>query len=147
MITRTMKLLGVAAFAAASTLSLGSAAGADVRSDGWDLVHSTDPTDGDAGGVSIWEWARAAKNDPIAVSATFEAYDEKLRIDDDFDNDRPTVVRLWVGRSGPAEFFSTGDGKTFDLSYNEGQTVRLQVCTSDTRNATCTKVKKYPGRT
>ena len=93
----------------------------------------------DAGGVSIYEKASKTTADEY-VMGQFIAYDEILSIWDHHDNDRPSIVKLWVGGSGPAVYYANGDGTTreVDLSYGEGQTVYLQACTSDSPNAVCT---------
>ena len=145
MINRTLKLLTVAAFAA-STVSVGGAATADVEAQGWRIEEERGPNDGDAGGVSLRD--ELVNADFEDVEAHFAAKDEYLSVDDDFDNDRNTVARLWVGGSGPAVFYSQGgDWTGFDLSYDEGQTVKLQVCTSASPNAVCTHVHGVTGRT
>lgn len=145
MIHHTMKLLGLAAFVAASTLSIGGAASADVDAQGWQDLYVRIPDDGDAGGVSLTE--SIIDGEGTSVAAQFRAHDEKLTVFDSYDNDRSTVARLWVDGTGPEVFYSRGAYKKFDLSYDEGKTVHLQVCTSDNLLATCTAVKKEPGRT
>ena len=93
----------------------------------------------DDGGVSVYEKAsKTTANE--SVMGQFVAYDEILTIWDNHDNDRKSIVKLWVGGSGPAVFYSNGDNTTreIDLSYDEGQTVYLQACTSDSPNAVCT---------
>jgi hypothetical protein len=98
----------------------------------------------DTGGVSIYEQASKDGTDEY-VMGQFVAFDEVLTIWDYHPNDRPAIVKLWVGGSGPAVFSGNGDGtkRVIDLSYDEGQTVHLQACTSDSPNAVCTnKVAK-----
>jgi hypothetical protein len=94
----------------------------------------------DSGGVSIYEKASRTDADEY-VMGQFVAFDEVVTIFDYHDNDRPAVLKLWVGGSGPAVYSGNGDGTTrvIDLSYDEGQTVYLQACTSDSPNAVCTK--------
>ena len=66
---------------------------------------------------------------------------------DHVDNDRPTIVKLWVGGSGPAVFYGEGTHRTVEWpSYAEGQTVHIQVCTSDHPNAVCTKKEHIKGK-
>ncbi|UYM06676.1 hypothetical protein [Solicola gregarius] len=145
MINRTLKLLGVAAFAAVSTVSFGGAATADVDAREWADLYVRNPTDGDAGGVSLTE--SIIDGEGTSVAAQFLAEGERLIVYDDYDNDRSTVARLWVDGPGPEVFYSRGSRKEFDLSYDEGDTVHLQVCTSDSLLTICTEVKKEPGRT
>lgn len=145
MTSRRLKLLAVATFAAASSLSTtGAAVAAEPEPQAyWYSTYDRDPTDGDAGGVSIME--EAIKSTGGSVSAKFRAHGEHLLIWDNFNNDRATIAKLWVGGSGPAVFYSEGDFKAHNLSYDEGQKVYLQVCTSDHPNAVCTDKKKLPG--
>ncbi|MEL7977084.1 hypothetical protein AAG589_14565 [Isoptericola sp. F-RaC21] len=95
--------------------------------------------DGDAGGVSIYEQAMKDSTSQY-VMGMFEAKGEHLTVWDHHPNDRKAIVKLWVGKSGPAVFYAKGDGtrKEFDLSYDEGQRVYLQACTSTSVNAVCT---------
>ena len=92
----------------------------------------------DAGGVSVYEKTVKYSNSD-EVMAQFIANGEHLTIWDDHDNDRKAIVKLWVGTSGPAVFYAKGDGTEtrFNLSYDEGQTVKIQVCTSTSPNAQC----------
>ena len=94
----------------------------------------------DTGGISAQEVAEKNGTDEW-VSGSFYAYGEKVYVGDQHDNDRRSIVRLWVGGSGPAVFYSDGDGTTrsIDTSYEDGQTVRIQACTSDSANAVCTE--------
>lgn len=110
---------------------------------GYDSWH--DPSD--SGGVSFYEGAYkyVGGGRTEYVKGYFQAYGEWLTISDYHDNDRAAIVRLWVGGSGPAVFYGNGDGteREINLSYDEGQTVYLQACTSDSANAVCTnKVAK-----
>jgi hypothetical protein len=110
-----------------------------ISQDSWD-----DPQDN--GGISIYEQASKNGTDEY-VMGRFRAYGETLSIWDHHDNDRSSIVKLWVGGSGPAVFSSKGETyREVPLSYDEGQTVYLQACTSTSSNAVCTdKVAK--GRT
>lgn len=110
----------------------------------WYKSHAAWNDPKDAGGISIYEQASKDGTDEY-VMGQFVAYDEIVTIWDYHDNDRPAIVKLWVGGSGPAVFYANGDGtkRTIDGSYDEGQTVYLQACTSDSANAVCTnKVAK-----
>ncbi|SKC34936.1 hypothetical protein [Krasilnikoviella flava] len=105
----------------------------------WSMDTAAWAKDGDAGGVSIYE--QAIKNGTSQyVMGMFEAKGEHLTVWDHHPNDRKAIVRLWVGSSGPAVFYAAGDGtkKEFNLSYDEGQRVYLQACTSTSVNAVCT---------
>ncbi|MFC7878805.1 hypothetical protein [Isoptericola sp. NPDC057391] len=126
---------GTAATAApATTAASWNDYGAD-----WD-----DPND--AGGISVYEKTVKYSNGE-SVMAQFIARGEHLTIWDDHDNDRKAIVKLWVGRSGPAVFYAKGDGTEtrFNLSYDEGQTVKIQVCTSTSSKAQCSS-GTYRGR-
>ncbi|GAB3488959.1 hypothetical protein [Nocardiopsis coralliicola] len=53
-----------------------------------------------------------------------------------------------MGGGGPAVFTGKeGGSRTVPLSYAEGQTVYLQVCTSYADRAMCTEKRREPGRT
>lgn len=148
MTSRAIKLLAVATFAAASTLPItGNATAAPEPRASWTYDYDRWSDDGDAGGVSIGDGAWA--DDYHQVEAEFHALGEWLYIWDQYPNGRDTVARLWVGGSGPAVFYGEGYDTVRDvnLSYDEGQTVYLQVCTSDSPNAVCTDKEKYAGRT
>ncbi|SKC34935.1 hypothetical protein [Krasilnikoviella flava] len=92
----------------------------------------------DAGGISVYEKTVKYSNSE-SVMAQFIANGEHLTIWDDHDNDRKAIVKLWVGKSGPAVFYAKGDNTEtrFNLSYDEGQTVKIQVCTSTSSQAQC----------
>ncbi|MGY6651481.1 hypothetical protein ACXIZN_04885 [Amycolatopsis sp. TRM77291] len=104
----------------------------------------------DKGGISLYE----GRYKPVSGGKTeyvlgrFKAYGETLTIMDYHDNNRRAIVKLWVGGSGPAVFYGDGDRteRAVPLSYDEGQTVYLQVCTSDSPNAECSP-KEAKGRT
>lgn len=143
--------------AAAATLSVaalgmvGGAAGAaasDVAPQAdWGTSYYAWNDPEDSGGVSVAEMAYKISSDEY-VHGRFRAYGEVLSIWDYHDNDRKSVVRLWVGGSGPAVFYSKGDNtyREVNLSYDEGQTVHIQTCTSDSSGAVCTAKTKVPGR-
>lgn len=64
----------------------------------------------------------------------------------------PGIAKLWVGGDGPAVFYGEdgdddggGDWVEHNRSYDEGQTVYLQVCTSDHPDAACSAKEKYSG--
>lgn len=151
-----MRLRTMTAAAAALTVAavgmVGGAAGAApaeaTAQAGWgyDYFAWNDPED--AGGVSVSEMAYKTTSDEY-VHGRFRAYGEVLSIWDYHDNDRKSVVKLWVGSSGPAVFYSKGDNtyREVNLSYDEGQTVHIQTCTSDGSGAVCTEKKRVPGRT
>ncbi|MFC7878993.1 hypothetical protein, partial [Isoptericola sp. NPDC057391] len=105
----------------------------------WYMDTAAWANDGDAGGVSLYEQAVKGGTSQY-VMGMFEANGEHLTVWDHHDNDRKAIVKLWVGRSGPAVFYARGDGtkKEFNLSYDEGQRVYLQACTSTSVNAVCT---------
>ncbi|MEL7977083.1 hypothetical protein AAG589_14560 [Isoptericola sp. F-RaC21] len=151
-----MRLRTMTAAAAALTVAavgmVGGAAGAApagaAAQAGWgyDYYAWNDPND--AGGVSVAEMAYKTTSDEY-VHGRFRAYGEGLTIWDYHDNDRKAVVKLWVGKSGPAVFYAKGDNTVtkFNLSYDEGQTVHIQTCTSDGSGAVCTEKTRVPGRT
>ena len=105
----------------------------------WYMDTAAWADDGDAGGVSIYEQALKDGTSQY-VMGMFEAHGEHLTIWDHHPNGYRSIVKLWVGGSGPAVFFSDGDGtkRELNLSYDEGQTVYLQACTSTSVNAVCT---------
>ncbi|MFE6971914.1 hypothetical protein [Isoptericola sp. NPDC057653] len=106
---------------------------------GWSMDTDAWGNDGDVGGVSVYE--QAIKNGTSQyVMGMFEAKGEHLTVWDHHPNGRKAIVKLWVGGSGPAVFYASGDGtkKEFNLSYDEGQRVYLQACTSTSVNAVCT---------
>lgn len=146
MTNRRLKSHAMATLAAAGLLTITGNAAADPESRAaWVYDYDRWGDDGDAGGVSIGDglWA----DDYHQVEAEFHALGEWLHIWDQYPNGRDTVARLWVGGSGPAVYY--GDGydtvRSVNLSYDEGQTVYLQVCTSDSPNARCTDKEKYAG--
>lgn len=146
MFNRTLRMLLVMAFAAVALVGLNGTAAADSEANGgWEFDYSYDQNDGDKGGRSIKE--SAFYKGASTNMAKFEAYGEVLKISYYFENDRRAIAKLWVGGSGPAIFYSDGDmtDTRFNLSYDEGQTVYLQVCTSDHPNAVCTSKTKYKG--
>jgi len=115
------------------------AAGRGTAASGWYMDTAAWANDGDAGGVSIYE--QAIKNGTSQyVMGMFEADGEHLTIWDHHPNGYRSIVKLWVGGSGPAVFYSNGDGtkRELNLSYDEGQRVYLQACTSTSVNAVCT---------
>jgi hypothetical protein len=141
-----MKKSVVAAAVAAASLGIlsGTAVAEPATAASWYNTQASWNDPKDKGGVSIYEQASKNGTDEY-VMGQFIAYDEILTVWDYHDNDRPSIVKLWVGGSGPAVFYGNGDGTTrkIDLSYDEGQTVYLQACTSDSSNAVCTnKVAK-----
>lgn len=113
---------------------------------GWTSSGGTWNDPNDAGGISVYE--RASKSSTgESVLGQFVAYGEKITIIDHHDNDRRAIVKLWVGKSGPAVFYGNGDGtdRVVDRSYDEGQPVYVQVCTSDSATAVCSD-REYRGR-
>jgi len=152
MLRRTLTSLMAAVVA---TAGLGAFATATATADTehqntWEKKYWQDKDDGDAGGISISERAHQVPATGQRVDAHFQALGENLIIQDGHDNDRAAVAKLWVGGNGPAVFYGKGDGTEriiTRLSYAEGQTVHLQVCTSDAPNAVCTAKEKHPGRT
>lgn len=148
MFNRTLRMLLVMAFAAVALVGLNGTATAD--SDAkytWVTDYDYRQSDGDKGGRSISETVYSPGEGGYNHNqANFHALDEVLHIRDEFDNGHPTVAKLWVGGSGPAVYYAKGWGwSAYDLSYAEGQTVYLQVCTSDHPNAACTSKTKYKG--
>jgi len=96
----------------------------------------------DKGGVGITEMAtKGGTGGKVYVYGRFVPEGEHLFISDRHANGRKSIVKLWVGGSGPAVFYSKGDNtyRDVNLSYDEGQTVYLQACTSDSAQAVCTK--------
>ena len=136
----------VAVFAIGSLGAFAGAAAADADPPNWAKKHRQWDDDRDNGGISLSESAVDVTEDEL-VNATFRAYGEILRIKDWHNNGRPAIAKLWVGGSGPAVFYADGSITEYNLSYTEGQTVHLQVCTSDSPNAVCTVKEKHPGRT
>ena len=128
---------------AAGAAPAGAAAPADW---GYSYYAWNDPED--AGGVSVAEMAYKTTSSEY-VHGRFRSYGEVLSIWDYHDNDRKSVVKLWVGSSGPAVFYSDGDNtyREVNLSYDEGQVVYIQTCTSDGAGAVCTEKTRVPGRT
>lgn len=149
MSNRTRRTLAAAAFAslAMGVSGTAGAAGAEPAGSWWEGNHKAFQNDGDKGGRSLYESIDTIAEDHTLVAASFRALGEHLTIYDFYDNDRPTIVKLWVGGGGPAIFYHSDRVTEFDLSYAEGQTVYLQVCTSDSPNAACTSKVTYPGMT
>lgn len=145
MLNRTLRILLVTAFAAAALVGLNGTATADSSAESsWSRFYWAWQDDGDKGGRTISEEVRHTSGS--RVGARFDAKGEVLRVWDLFDNDRATMVKLWVGGSGPAIFYSHGwDETKYNLSYAEGQAVYLQVCTSSHPNAVCSSKAKYKG--
>ncbi|QFU90398.1 hypothetical protein [Amycolatopsis sp. YIM 10] len=144
---RTWGRAAVAVAAVASMAAIATpAASADVTAQAWYFNHYAYPDDGDSGGTSIYV---SAYDGTSSVSAYFAAKGENITLRDYHDNDRPAIAKIWVGGSGPAVFYADGDNTdTFiNESYDENQTVYLQVCTSDSANAVCTTKSKGKGRT
>ncbi|MGY6651483.1 hypothetical protein ACXIZN_04895 [Amycolatopsis sp. TRM77291] len=133
------KAVVAAALGVASMGVLGGTATAD-PSASWHKSHAAWNDPKDDGGISIYEQASKDGTDEY-VMGQFTAYDEVVTIWDHHKNGRKAIVKLWVGSSGPAVFYAHGDGtkRVIDGSYDEGQTVYLQACTSDSPNAVCTK--------
>jgi len=109
----------------------------------WYSTNDAWGDDGDDGGVSFWVKGKKSGYDQY-VKASFYAEGEHLYLRDYHPNGSNAIVRLWVGGSGPAVFYAEGYGKThFNLSYDENQTVSMQVCTSTSSKAYCTpKISK-----
>ncbi len=115
----------------------------------WEKSYKWSEDDRDEGGINISEGVR--KNREMA-RAEFWAYGERLEITDNHDNGRQAIAKLWVGGSGPAIFYANEGDKDaperrIDLSFAEGQSVQMQVCTSDSSNAVCTDKETYTGVT
>lgn len=141
MLSRTTKALTAGAFTAAALAVSAGPAVAEVvphAQSSWTYDYHIYKNDGDAGGISMS--VEADKSNGEGVLASFSAKGEHLFISDQHKNGRSAIAKLWVGGSGPAIFYATGDNshKDFNLSYDENQTVNLEVCTSDSANAVCT---------
>ena len=150
MYNRTLRLLLVMAFAAVALVGLNSTAVADSEAEyTWVTDYDYRQNDGDKGGRSIREMVYSPGEGGYNHNkAVFQAHGETLHIGDFFENGHPTVVKLWVGGSGPAVYYAKGWGwSAYHLSYAEGQAVYMQVCTSDHPNAACTSKTKYKGVT
>jgi hypothetical protein len=142
------KSVVAAAVTAASLGVIGGTAIAEPESAAeWSMSHASWNDPNDAGGISIYEKASKTTADEF-VMGQFIAYGETLTLWDEHENGKPAILKLWVGGSGPAIFYAEGDNTTREIprSYDEGQTVYLQVCTSDSPNAVCSP-KKEKGRT
>lgn len=118
----------------------------------WSTDYSVEDSTPDKGGLNISE--RVYKYDGVdwdEVVGNFQAYDEQLRILDNHENGRPGVVKVWVGGSGPALYYaySGDDGRLreLDLSFAEGQSIQMKVCTSDSPKAKCTDKVTHTGIT
>lgn len=119
---------------------LGNTAAADsTPSASWYVTEAAWNDPKDKGGISVYEQASKDGTDEY-VMGQFVAYGENLSIWDYHPNGRSSIVKLWVGDSGPAVFYSNGDGtkRTIGLSYRDGQKVKVQACTSDSPGAVCT---------
>ena len=88
--------------------------------------------------AASWYKAQESWDDPKAKGGV--ALYEQATIWDYHPNGQRALAKLWVGGSGPAVFHSDGDGTTrrLNLSYDEDQTVYLEVCTSTSPDAVCT---------
>jgi hypothetical protein len=148
--TRMKTAVAAVAMGIAGVGMLGGTATADAGTEpraatSWYTGYDSWNDPSDSGGVSFYEGAYkyVGGGKTEYVKGYFQAYGEWLTISDYHDNDRAAIVRLWVGGSGPAVFYGNGDGteRDINLSYDEGQTVYLQVCTSDSANAVCSPKK------
>ncbi|SDD54405.1 hypothetical protein [Glycomyces harbinensis] len=84
----------------------------------------------------------AGSTDDNEVYADFRALGEHFIVCDHFPNGHATFAQLTVEGNGTATFYTAGGGDPcddFNLSYSEGLSVSLKVCTSDTAGATCTR--------
>lgn len=138
-------LAAVALGAAGLAMTGGTAAAEQAISSDWYPGYQSWNDPQDDGGVSFYEgeYKNVSGGKVEYVKGYFKAYGETLTISDFHKNGRSAVVRLWVGDSGPAVFYGDGDGteRKVPLSYDEGQTVQLEVCTSDSPNAVCSPKK------
>lgn len=142
------RILAAGSVALAVAAPLGAVPAAAAESANWITGYTRQPDDGDAGGVTVSEFAQKKRGDGQLVSARFAAKGETLKIYDSHANGHPAVARLWVGGGDPAVFKGQeGGSRTIPLSYDEGQAVYLQVCTSYSDRAVCTEKKREPGRT
>lgn len=130
----------VAAAGAVGVLGLSGTAVADSSPPAsWHSTGASWNDPNDKGGRSVYEQGSKLTNNED-IMGQFIAFGETLTIFDRHNNGHPAIVKLWVGGSGPAVFYGDGDGTTTEipLSYDEGQTVKLEVCTSDSAKAYCT---------
>jgi hypothetical protein len=74
------------------------------------------------------------------VAVHFDSYGEVIRIYDYFDNDRKTFAKVYVERSGTATWYGDGQERVINESFSEGKSVGLEVCTSDSPNAVCSRM-------
>ena len=145
----TRRTLAAAAVGAAGLGLLGgtTAAATPFTTTAWHDSGGSWDDPNDAGGVSVYEKTSDLSAGGGNVLGQFFAYGEKISIIDHHDNGRRAIVKLWVGKSGPAVFYGNGDGteRIIDESYDEGQTVKIQVCTSTSAKAQCSS-NTYRGR-
>lgn len=131
--------LGAAAAVALVGVPGGTALADSTPSAGWHVTEADWDDPKDKGGISMYEQTSKNGTDEY-VMGQFVAHGEKLSIWDYHQNGRSSIVKLWVGDSGPAVFYSHGDGtkRTINLSYRDGQKVKVEACTSDSPGAECT---------
>ena len=116
----------------------GSAAPTDVdAAASWDCYGDSVPSSLDDGGRNMYSTCVSSNDD--RVTAYFYAYDEILSVCDWFPNGHNTIAKLTVGGETytyKSEGTNSCDAQ-FDLSFAEGQSVKLRVCTSSSSNAVC----------
>ncbi|SDD75797.1 hypothetical protein [Glycomyces harbinensis] len=136
------RVLAVAAavLLAAVTVMLSSPAQAQVNAASWTCYAGGQSNNGDADSRDIWGSCEEAGSG--SVGAIFQALGEHFTVCDRFPNGHATFAQLTVEGNGTATFYTNGGGgdcDDFDLSFDEGLSVSLKVCTSDTAGATCTR--------
>jgi hypothetical protein len=122
-------------FAGAALAAAPAQAQAELRAP-WSCSVGKNADSGDAGGVDVYASCSSSGN---RVSARFNANGEHLIVCDHYPNGHSTIARLTVSGNGTATYRSTGSGQCtdFNLSFDEGLSVSLVVCTAGTEDALC----------
>lgn len=129
-----------AALAGAAVLAFSgaalTAAPAQAETRAWSCTKGKNPDSGDSGGVDVYATCSASGN---RVSARFNADGEHFLVCDHYPNGYSTYARLTVAGNGTASYYSSGSGRCtdFNLSFDEGLAVSVEVCTADTSTAVC----------
>ncbi|WP_205327891.1 hypothetical protein [Glycomyces sp. YM15] len=102
----------------------------------WTCSGGKNADNGDAGGVDVFATCSSSGN---RVSARFNANGEHLIVCDHYPNGYSTIARLTVEGNGTATYRSSGSGRCtdFNLSFDEGLSASVEVCTAGTSDALC----------
>jgi hypothetical protein len=133
---RSAALTGAAVLAFAGAALTAAPAQAEVGTMAWSCSGGKNPDSGDSGGVDVYATCSSSGN---RVSARFNANGEHFIVCDHYPNGASTVAYLTVAGNGTATYYSSGSGRCtdFNLSFDEGLSAGVKVCTSDESSAVC----------